>query len=56
MIDFVGISKTVPDLMSYWKANQEQIERLQANNAALYEKVVSVFKKARAKLKEEENE
>lgn len=56
MIDFVGISKTVPDLMSYWKANQEQIERLQANNAALYEKVVSVFKKARAKLKEAENE
>jgi hypothetical protein len=50
MIDFVGICKSVPDLMSYWKANQEQIERLQANNAALYEKVVHVFKTARAEL------
>ena len=50
MIDFVGICKTTNDLMSYWKANQEQIERLQANNAALYEKVVHVFKTARAEL------
>ena len=50
MIDFVGICKSIPDLMSYWKANQEQIERLQANNAALYEKVVHVFKTARAEL------
>ena len=50
MIDFVGICKTTHDLMSYWKSNQEQIERLQANNAALYEKVVHVFKTARAEL------
>jgi hypothetical protein len=50
MIDFVGICKSGQDLMSYWKANQEQIERLQANNAALYEKVVHVFKTARADL------
>ena len=56
MIDFVDISKSTNDLMSYWKANQEKIERLQANNAAMYEKVVSVFKTARAKLKETENE
>lgn len=50
MIEFVGICKTTHDLMSYWKANQEQIERLQANNAGLYEKVVHVFKTARANL------
>ena len=50
MIDFVSICKSIPDLMSYWKANQEQIERLQANNATLYEKVVHVFKTARAEL------
>ena len=56
MIDFVDICKSTNDLMSYWKANQEKIERLQANNAAMYEKVVSVFKTARAKLKETENE
>ncbi len=56
MIDFVDICKSTQDLMSYWKANQEKIERLQANNAAMYEKVVSVFKTARAKLKETENE
>jgi hypothetical protein len=56
MIDFVDICKSTHDLMSYWKANQEKIERLQANNAAMYEKVVSVFKTARAKLKETENE
>ena len=55
MIDFVDICKSTQDLMSYWKANQEKIERLQANNAAMYEKVVSVFKTARAKLKETEN-
>lgn len=50
MIEYVEICKTPQDLMSYWKANQEQIERLQANNVTLYEKVVHVFKTARANL------
>ena len=50
MIEYVEICKTTQDLMSYWKANQEQIERLQANNVTLYDKVVHVFKTARANL------
>lgn len=49
MIEFVGVCKSTMDLMSYWKANQGQVDRLQANNAALYEQVVDAFKSARAK-------
>lgn len=52
MIEFVGVCKSVKDLMSYWKSNQEKIDRLQANNAGLYEMVVDTFKQARAKLKD----
>lgn len=50
--EFIGYSKTEVDLISFWKANQGQLDELKAAMPTKYDDVLSLFKQAKAKLAE----
>ena len=43
MIQYSSLVKDVKDLNSYWKANQEQLDKLKINYPGMYDKVRSTF-------------
>ena len=53
--DFINLSKTEADLVSFWKNNQGQLDELKAGLPQRHAEVVDMFKQAKAKLVEKKN-
>ena len=56
IIEYTKTCNSEKDLVSYWKANQGQLELLQATYPDMFEEVVTKFKELKAILKEKTNE
>lgn len=50
LLQYIDVQRSAADLKSYWKANQEQIDKVKANLPDLYEILVTRFKEAKEKV------
>ena len=50
MVKYTEICKDYSGLVSYWKANQEQLDKLKNGYPDLYKKVQEVFSQKRTEL------
>jgi len=48
LLQYIEIQRSEADLRSYWKSNQEQIDKIKAHMPDLYEIIVTKFKEAKA--------
>ena len=53
MMAFIGVHRDLPDLNSYWKANQGQLDKLKDSHPDLYENVRTTFANIKANFSKE---